>query len=128
MSIIDQVRKKIDQYGLEVYDDHKASKGHYVFYVEDMILFVDIKKAVVGVSFQVSARPDKVANFTLILNEIGYPIDVMEPFIFNDNNECITGEAAFEISDRFRKNQVIQGFMKKQAYAELLMSEECFEC
>jgi len=128
MSIIDRVRSKMEQYGLEIYNDYQASNDEYVFYVEDMIVFINKKDKSIGVSFQASTRPDRAANMTLILRELNIDIDVMEPFIFDRNNKCLTGEKAFDLISKSKQSETIQNFVKDQMYRELLMSTKCHEC
>lgn len=128
MSIIDKVKAKLEEYGLEIYNDYQASKDEYVFYVEDMIVFVDTKDNTVAVSFQAAVRPDKAANIVLILAELKLNIDVMESFIFDRNNKCLTGEKAFDLINKSKQSETIQDFIRNQAYREILISAKCHEC
>ena len=128
MSIIDRVKSKMDEYGLEIYNDYQISENEHVFYVEDMILFVNPNDKSIGVSFQANIRPDRAANITLILNEMKTEIDIMDPFVFDINERCLTGEKAYDLLERSRQSEVIQEFLKDQALKELLMSENCYEC
>jgi hypothetical protein len=132
MSIIDKVRAKINEYGLEIYSDYPLIDGDnedYVFFVEEMILFINEKeKSSIAVSFQASTRPERAANMILILNEIETNIDVMESFIFDKNNEYLSGEKAFDLIEKSKQSDVIQDFVKDQTYKEILLTAKCHEC
>lgn len=129
MSIIDQVRAKIDEYGLEVFSDYPLVDGdEYVFFTEDMILFVNKKEESIGISFQASTRPDRAAKMILIINEIEIDINIMESFIFNRNNEYLSGEKAFDLIEKTKKSDAVQSFVKDQMYKEILLTSDCHEC
>jgi hypothetical protein len=129
MSIIDQVRAKIDEYGLEVFSDYPLVDGdEYVFFTEDMILFVNKKEESIGISFQASTRPDRAAKMILIINEIEIDINIMESFIFNRNNEYLSGEKAFDLIEKTKKSDAVQNFVKDQMYKEILLTSDCHEC
>lgn len=129
MSIIDQVRAKINEYGLEVFTDYPLVDGdEYVFFLEDMILFVNKEEESVGISFQASTRPDRAAKMILIINEIETDINIMESFIFDRNNKYLSGEKAFELIEKTKESDAVQGFVKDQMYKEILLTSNCHEC
>ncbi len=130
MSIVDQVKSKIDEYGLEIYSDYplEDGDGEYVFFVECMTLFINIEEKSIGVSFEASTRPDRAANMILILNEIGIEINVMESFIFDRNNEYLSGEQAFDLIEKSKQSDAIQDLLKDQTYKEILLTSKCHEC
>jgi len=127
MTIIDNVKSKIEEYGLQIYNDYSIGEEH-VFFVEDMMMFVNKIKKTIGVSFQASIRPEQAANMVLILKEMGDEIDVMESFIFDKNNRYISGEKAFELIDNINRSEIIQDFVKQQALNEILIKTKCHEC
>ena len=128
MSIIDKVRAKINEYGLEIFSDYPVDGDEYVFFIEDTMLFIKEKEKSIGVSFQAITRPERAANMILILSEIKIDINVMESFVFNRNNEYISGEKAFELIEKTKQSDTIQGLMKDQMYREILLTSECHEC
>ena len=128
MSIIDNVETKLKEYGIEIYNNYAIENDEHVFYADEMIEFVNKKDNAIGVSFQASTRPEKAANLSLILNELGINLDIMESFIFDQNNSFISGEKAFKLLEDSKKSTTIQSFIKNQAYKELLLNSECFEC
>ena len=127
MTIVERVRSKLDEYGLEIYTDYSVETEH-VFYVEDMMIFVDTKKETIGVSFQATTKPERAGNIVLILNEMNHDIDVMESFIYDQNNRCLTGNKAFELVVSTNKAKTIQEFLQNQTYNDILLSSKCFEC
>lgn len=128
MSIIDKVRAKINEYGLEIFSDYPVDGDEYVFFIEDTMLFIKEKEKSIGVSFQAITRPERAANMILILSEIKIDINVMESFVFDRNNEYISGEKAFELIEKTKQSDTIQGLMKDQMYREILLTSECHEC
>lgn len=128
MTVLDKIRSKIEEYGLIIFAEYPIEDSEYVFYVEGMMLFVDAKEKSIGVSFQATLKPDKTANIMLILNELGIELAVMEPFIYDSNNRCITGSKAFELIENTKKSTVLQEFLKDQTYQSILMSNKCHEC
>lgn len=131
MSIVDKVRSKINEYGLEIYNDYPLIDGNnedYVFFVEGMILFINEKEKSIEVTFEASTRPERAANMILILNEIKTNINVMESFIFDNNNEYLSGEKAFDLIEKSKQSDAIQDFVKDQTYKEILLTSECHEC
>ncbi len=128
MSLTEQVRNKIDEYGIEIYNDYPTTDSEYVFFVEDMVLFVNEKTKTVGASFQACTRPERVANIVMILNEMKIDIDVMDSFVFDKENKYISGEKAYKLIDETHQSEIIQNFLKQQAYRELLINSDGHKC
>ena len=125
MSIIDKVRAKINEYGLEIFSDYPVDGDEYVFFIEDTMLFIKEKEKSIGVSFQAITRPERAANMILILSEIKIDINVMESFVFNRNNEYISGEKAFELIEKTKQSETVQDVLRDQAYKEILLTSFC---
>lgn len=128
MSILNNIRSKLDEFGIEIYSDYQLADTEHVFYVENMILFVDTKEETIGVSFQATMKPDRAANIILILKDVNNEIDIMEPFIYDRNNKCLTGDKAFELIENTKKSTILQDFLKDQTYQSILMTANCHEC
>lgn len=131
MSIVAKVKKKLNEYGLEVYNDYPSEEtsDEHIFYVEDMILFVDKKEKRIGVSFQATMKPEKAANITLMLSEVENSVDVMESFIFNKKNECIVGNDAFKLIEETKRENIAKHILQEQVYTNLLLnSNKGYEC
>jgi hypothetical protein len=93
-----------------------------------MILFVDLKNGSIGISFQASIKPEEAANAVLIINELNSEINIMDSFVFDRNNICLTGDKAFDLIDKSKQAKAIQDFLKDQTYRQLLLSNKCHEC
>lgn len=131
MSIVDKTRKKFDEYGLKIYNDYSISDDEeYVFFVEDMVVFINTKDSTIGVSFQVTTIPEKVGQMILILNEIegSTEIDVMESFTFDNNNKFLSGDKAHTLVERSKEAKIIHDFLTNQAYKNLLVKSEGYQC
>lgn len=131
MAIVDKTRTKFKEYGLEIFNDYPiGDTGEYVFFVEDMVVFIDIKANTIGVSFQVETKPEKVAQMILILNEIeaSTEIDVMESFTFDNNNQFLSGDKAYNLVEQSKEGKIIHDFVTKQAYRNLLVKSEGYQC
>jgi hypothetical protein len=128
MMVLDKVRTKLEEYGLQIFAEYPVEDSEYVFYVEDMMLFVGTKDNIIGVSFQATLKPDKTANIMLILNELKLEVDVMESFIYDRNNRCVTGNKAFELIENAKQSTIIQDFLKEQTLHEILLTAKCYDC
>jgi hypothetical protein len=127
--IVKKVKNKLDSYGIKIYNNYKIEgETEHVFYAEEMILFVDPIKETIGLSLQATIRPDKAASMALILSETNCEINVMEPFIFNNNNEFVSGDKAFELIDQTKHKKMAEEVAKQHYYVEILEKAECFEC
>jgi hypothetical protein len=128
MSIVDNVRSKAEEYGLKIFDDYPVESKEYVFFIEDMMLFVNEEEKTIGVSFQASAKPEHVGNMILILNEMNEELDIIESFIFDKNNRYLSGDKAFELIEKTKQSEIIQNFIKQQTFNEILIKAKCHEC
>ena len=128
MVIIDRVRSKLEEYGLEIFNEHLVEESEQVFYVENMIIFVSLEDESIGVSFQATIKPEKSANMILILSELETEIDVMDSFIYDKNNMCLTGSKAYDLIENTKKASAVQAFVLEQNYHQLLLSTKCHEC
>lgn len=127
--IIKRVNKKLNEYGIQVYNSYKlANENEYVFYIEDAILFVNIDENSIGISLQATTKPDRAASLALMINEIGYTIYIMEPFIFDEKKEFVSGKKAFELITQTQRDQIIEEIAKHQYYIRMLETHQCYEC
>ncbi len=130
MSIIDETRDKLEEYGITIYNDYPLNDDEYLFMADNMLLFVHTENDEVGVSFQAETRPRTVANSLLIVLEIESVIDVdiMESFIVDENKQFVSGEKAFEIINKKNQYQAMNEVFKEQAYTEMLLNGTTGEC
>ena len=128
MSLINVVRDKVEEYGIQIYNDYSIENNEYVFFIEDAVIFVNEKDKSIGVSFHAATKPDKTAKIVLILNEMKIQIHIMDSFVFDKDNKYLSGDKAFELIDIARQEKIIEEFMKNQVYQQILLSSECHEC
>lgn len=130
MGLNEKVIKKITEYGITIFNDYPIpNEEEHVYYIEDMILFVNEKDNYIGVSFQAITRPERVANLTLILAELKCKkLQVMESFIFNEKNEIVCGESAFKLIKKSDYMKALHEASEQQQYMNFLQTAKCHEC
>lgn len=128
MGLSKQVAGKLDEYGIEIFKHH-AVDDEYVYYAENMIVFVNEEENSIAITFQATTKPERSATLALILNQLKkVPIIVMEPFIFNEKNEFISGEKAYRLIAKADHTKLINEYNKQQNYSNMLEHEKCHEC
>jgi hypothetical protein len=130
MSIIDETRNKLEEYGITIYTDYPLNDDEHLFMADNMLLFVHTENHEVGVSFQAETRPRSVANSLLIVLEIDSVIDVdiMESFIVDENKQFVSGDKAFEIINKKNQYQAMNEVFKDQVYTEMILNGTAGEC
>lgn len=130
MNLVNQVTKKLNEYGITIFNDYKMEKEvEHVYYVESMIIFVNDIDRTIGVTFQVTTKPERSATLALILNQIKKAtINIMEPFIFNDKNEFISGEKAYKLIKQTDKVKLLQKYNEERFYTDILEKADCHKC
>lgn len=127
---IDDIIDKLAEYGMALYTDYPTKDQGHCFITKDMILFLDEEDDSLAITFQADSKPESVASNLLILHEINKlsDISVMESFIYDNNNNFISGSEAHEIV----KGNIIQDAFKKvaeqQMYIAILQNAQCSEC
>jgi len=128
---VKKVRKKLEEYGLIIYSNYKLeeSKGNeYVFIIEEAIILVRKNEKTIGISFQVTTKPDRAATLTLIIGELESKIIIMEGFIFNRDSEFVSGEKAYNVVNEAKKETAKKEVEKEHFYNLILQKEKGFEC
>ena len=128
--MIDKVRKKLLEYGKEIYDGYPTENKHeYVLITEDVVLFIKDKVSEIGVSFSASLIPETVANMILILNEIPkVKFDIMDSFIFLGKDEILIGEQAHNFKEQLMCSDILKEYDKQAMYQNILHNAKCFAC
>ncbi len=124
MSIVDETREKLEEYGIEIHTEYPLHDSEHLFMVDNMLLFVNTEENEIGVSFQAETRPRKVANSLLIVLQIESlnDVDIMESFVIDENNKFISGEKAFEAINKKNQYEALSEMFKEQAYTQVLLS------
>lgn len=127
--LVEKVQNKLNEYDFKIYNQYAADKEEYIFMVEDMLVFVHEKRNEVNISFQVTTRPDIVAQHILILKEVeNTEINIMDSFIYDNNRIFISGDRAFNLVENSIKKQGVKEFIKHQNMMQMLEKSNCFNC
>lgn len=129
-NLIDKVKDKLEEYDIPIYEHYPIDDDENVLFVEDMMLVVKEKDSELGVSFQVTSKPELVANNILILKEIPdiKDVNIMESFVFTNDRKIICGEEAFNLVHDAIEQDIIQDVEQKNYYKMLLMGAEGYKC
>lgn len=130
MTTIDNVRSKLYEYGIEIFSEYHMEDEEYCFQNEKMMVFVNEKESSICVSFMADMRPEESSNYLLIINEIEKikRIDVTESYTFDQDNQFITGEEAFDFVKKNIISEVVAEYSKHQLYDNILNTSKCFNC
>lgn len=129
MKLIDKIINTLGNYGIVINNIHKLKNEEQVVYTKDMILFINEIEQSIGISFFASTIPEDVSNLTLIIKNIkDSTLFIMESFIFDENNEYISGNKAFKLLKELNKNKIEQRIIKNQHYNHILKSHKGREC
>lgn len=127
--LVEKVQNKLNEYDFKIYNHYSADEEEYIFMVEDMLIFVHEKRNEVNISFQVTTRPDIVAQHILILKEIeDTEINVMDSFIYDHKRTFVSGDRAFSLVENSIKNKGVKEFIEHQNMTEMLEKSNCFNC
>lgn len=130
MADVSKVVDKFNEYGMRMFTDYPTTKNEHCFMVENMIVYLDKKDNTLAVSFLASSKPEVVANNLMVLNEIDDVDDIfiMESFVYDKNDKFVSGEDAHTIVKKSIELEALKEFTKRQAYTEVLVKANCFEC
>ena len=129
MDIADKVQRKLDEYGIKIYNSYDVEKDvEHVFYTDCVIIFANRVDKSISLAFQATTKPHKVAATTVILSELDVDMYIMEDFIFNQKNEFISGDKAYELIEEAKTEKYIQEYHKQQVFKDILIHGDCHEC
>jgi hypothetical protein len=130
MSLTKQVTQKLDEYGIEIFTDYDIEQeGEHVFYAECMIIFVNDVENTIGITFQATTKPERAATLALILNQLREAeMHIMDPFIFNEKNEFISGKDAYQLIEDADKAKIKKEMVRQDIYSHILQTSKCHEC
>jgi hypothetical protein len=128
-TIVKDVNKKLKQYNIVVYNKYKIDEDNeYIYYTNDMILFVNENEESIGIAFQATTKPERSATLALILKQTGYSILIMDPFILSNKREIVSGEEAYELIEQTRNEKIMEKVNKEHLYTKILENSNCYEC
>jgi hypothetical protein len=128
-SLVEKVIQKLDEYDITIFDHYEIENNEHTFIVEDMLIIIH-ENMRISVSFQVSTKPEIVANDILILNEIKEikHISIMESFAFTSEKKMVSGKQAYDLFKKTMKSDIIQDFTTSNYHKMILMNTKGHEC
>lgn len=129
--LIKKTQKKLNQYGLMIYNKYFLEEGNneYIFILENAVVLVKENENTLGIAFQVTTKPETAATLTLILKEIKCKeVFVMESFIFDYNNLMISGDDAYKLVKKTKENNIREKVLQEQVYINVLQNSKCYHC
>ena len=130
MPEVKKVANKFKEYGMKLFTDYPVEKNEHCFMVDNMIVYLDKKDNTIAVSFLASSKPEEVANYMMILNEIENlnEIFVMDSFVYDLNDKFVSGDDAHKLVKESIQHEALKEFAKRQTYIEVLSKANCFDC
>ena len=127
---IDTIINKLSEYGMALYTDYPTEDQGHCFMVRDMIIFLDEEDDSISITFQADAKPEDVASNLMIMHEIEdvTEISIMESFIYDKDNNFISGSEAHNIVRNCLVEDAFKKVAKQQAYNEILVSMPGYNC
>ena len=126
-NLIEKVNKKLDDYGIQIFDQYESKSDAYVIIAEHMAIIIHPNSIIV--SFEATTKPETSANYILIINEIKTKdIFISDSFIFTTDNKIVCGEKAYEIVKNTLKQNTLNEENQEKYYKAILENTEGFEC
>lgn len=121
--LIKTVKEKLQQYGMKIYDhyDIEGTDDEHVFLVEDMIIFVRKYEKSASIAYQATTRPDIAAKNLLVISEVEsiQHLDIMDSFIYNEENELVSGDEAYDLVDEAKKQSAVVDYIQEQTMQKI---------
>jgi len=127
---VDDVIDKLTEYGMALYNDYATEDQGHCFMTEKMIIFLDEEDDSISITFQSDTKPEDVASNILILKEIENVSEffVMESFIYDKNQNFVSGSKAHNIVRETLLESAFKKVAEQQTYNEILKQVKGFEC
>lgn len=129
-NLVEKIELKLEEYGIEIFDQYGIENNDYVFIVSDMLIVVHNNSKEISISFQVSTKPEIAVNNTLILEEIIdiKKINVLESFAFTNEHKIVCGKKAYDLLHKCIKENIIYDLEQKRMYQNILITTKGYEC
>ena len=119
------IKDKIDEYGIPLL---KHDDKENIFFLDSMVIFVKTDTNI-QVAFQATTKPEDSVNDIFILQEIPkIEIEIMESFIYSDDNKLMSGEDAYKFINDTIEAKGVKAYMAQETYTHILTNMECHEC
>lgn len=124
---VENILKKLDEYGFELYNQYSDENNNHYFMIDDMVLCYDDNDGILSIAFKASSKPEKVANNILILKEINgiNDIEIMESFIYK-GKEILSGKDAHNYIEKVRGKKEIGKYIQKQNQIQMLLYSKIY--
>ncbi len=126
-----ELKSKLDQYGIEIYDNYVVEEEEVYNHCENMIIIYNRKDNNYAVSFEASSKPEYVGNMMIILNQLTKPIEIIESYTYNSSNVPVFGDDAHNIINNSIKEKIEKDVEKENFLQNLLTNidpDEFFKC
>ncbi len=126
-----ELKTKLDQYGIEIYDNYLVEDEEVYTHCDKMIIIYNKKQQTYAVSFEASSKPELVGNMMIILNQLNKPIEIMESHTYNKKNIPIFGNEAYEEIKKNINTETKKKIEEDMYFQELLSNvtpDDCFKC
>ena len=127
--IKDLVIKKLNEINVEIINEKDLDKEEYLISTEDAMIIIDENKKEASISFHVAANLQDSAILALTINDIkDINVTIGDTFVFDENGKYIDGDEALILFESRKAEDLIEGFVKKQAQAHFLMQSTGYKC
>ena len=122
---VENILKKLDEYGFELYNQYSDENHNHYFMIDDMVLCYDDNDEILSVAFKASSKPESVANSILILKEIDgiKGFEIMESFIYK-GKEMLSGKEAHNYVEKVHGKKEIGKYIQKQNQIHMILSSK----
>lgn len=123
MSTVENLKKTLEKYDFNLKKEQEQfENGIYYFGITDALIYFDPKKDQLGISFVVFAKPESVANTTLILSQVKgvKEVEVMDSFIMTSDNKLLQGDEAYSYYTKSYMKYVENKYQIDKAQTDLL--------
>lgn len=129
-NLVDKIIEKISEYNIGLITDYKTEDRGHCFVTPSMLVFLDEDDNSLSIAYQADQKPEDAAINLLILKEVEEitDISILESFIYDLNENFISGQEAHDLVKQNIITQAFQKVAKQQAYNEILNSTEGFHC
>lgn len=131
MTIVEEILTKLEENDVKVFKHFllEDQKNEHLIMAKDMILYYDIDKNVLNVSFHVETKPEDAAINILCLKKIKdiKRIFIMDSHIYKDNF-LISGEQAYNIHQQNYTEKILDYFLKTEDEIQELINAKGYRC
>ncbi len=127
--VLKNVTKLLKKNKLPIVKKSIVHKEEHLIFTEPVVVLLD-KNQKINLAFHAATSPEFSARLTLEFKELDgiKDVNIGEVFIFNRENQMITGNDAIEEYDKQNYNGAIKSFMREQLSEHMLHNGEAKNC